>query len=327
MIKNTLSPRMAKAKADFINGGPLSRDELINIYFTEILDEWLVERTAKELAARDAEMDSWTTEIADFVVAVLESAEGLSIPRAAVITTDPEQIKDGNPAVLVKPHGAAEHTGGGYAKGGAWLEFYGGVQPTRDEVKSLFESHSMRKVSSFTVPSFKYQGKGFKQPGLGFSSDGWILSNPYIAHPSAASLARVIGRGLDAMAESYDPASGAFVKTLGVYVQHEIGASEVVSVDGDTVVLRGHLAVHSRSTHPSVSPFSINELKDKADGVCAEIAQRGGFVQSVGFVKGAKVVQAEPLSVELANGRAIGLGLEFEITATANYGTSVSKEA
>ncbi|GGU17091.1 hypothetical protein [Nocardioides albus] len=321
MTKNTLSPRMAKAKADYINGGTLSRNEVINIYFEEILDEWRAERAAKEQAVLLAEMDSWTTEIADFVVAVLEDADGLGIPRAAVITTDPEQIKDGNPAVLVKRHGPVEHTGYGHASGGVWLEFYGGVEPTRKALKSLFESRTTRKVGLFTVPSLKYQGKDFKQPGLGFSSDGWILSKPFIAHPSAAGLARVLGQSLDSMGQSYDPATGAFVETLGVYVQHEIGVSEVASIDGDTAVLRGRLAVHSRSSHPSVVPFSINELSEKAERECAEITKRGGFVQNVGFVQDAKVTKTEPFQIEEANGKAFGVSVEFEVTATASYGT------
>lgn len=319
--KNTLSPRMAKAKADYINGGFLSRKELINIYFDEILDEWGAERTAKEQAARLAEMDTWTTEIADFVVAVLEDADGLGIPRAAVITTDPEQVKDGNPAVLVKPHGPVEHTGYGHASGGVWLEFYGGVQPTREALKSLFESRTTRKVGAFTVPSIKYHGRDFKQPGLGFSSDGWILTKPYIAHPSAAGLAQVLGQALDSMGQSYDPGTGAFAQTLGVYVQHEIGVSEVVSIDGDTAVLRGRLAVHSRTSHPSVTPFSINELNEKAERTCAEITKRRGFVQNVGFVQDAKVTKTEPFQIEEANGKAFGVGIEFEVTATATYGT------
>lgn len=302
--QQSLTPQLAKLHAAYMCGTGVSVEDVTRAHASDLLEEWRVERAAAKKAEADAERKTWTPEIAEHIATVLAQDESGLFPRATAFTTNPDEAVEGNPTVIVRPASKVEHSGGGLATGKVTFEVRNLATPRTRELEAILTPHSRSKVALGNWPA------------LNARSDGWVLADPYIAHPSAVPIAVQIKEELERMPERVT-ATGTEMD-LGVYVTAQVGETHVLSTDGTRLALRGHLLVESYGTNTMGSSvaYSNNELIEAAKRSIGRISERGGFVAGVGRIESVEFAHSEAV---LFDDRPPGVGIAFNITATGRY--------
>lgn len=292
-----LTPRLAALRDEYLSGGKASADDVLRAVADDYLKPWQAERAARQQAAAEAERKTWSTEVADFIATVLAADESSLFPKFTAFTSDPKAVVRGNPTVVIEPLSCVEHDGRGKASGKVSLTFHDVAAPDLKRLESVLDPHSTSKVGVGNWPVHSVR------------SDGWVLALPYIARPSAVSLATDIQRHLT---RQHLSATGTWTD-LGADVT--IGESQTVQQSSEKVVLRGHLtATSSDPRHGAV--LDNDAVIEAAKRAVRDISDSGAFVPGIGKVQSAEIVDTKRIAT--SNNKP-ALGIAFEVTATGRY--------
>lgn len=310
---SALTPRLAELRSAFMGGAGVSLQDVMNAHARDLRDEWEDERDAERAAAVAADRAQWSPELAEFLAASLANDGGGTFPRATVFTTQAKDVPAGNPAVIITPASNVEHAGNGMASGKVTFNFLNLAKPDVKQLAAMLAPYSHHKVEVGNVLDWK--------PVDGVArSTGWVLDLPYIAHPSAAGLAHEVKRELEGM--PVRAVAGGTEVDRGVAVDVTIGQSHILSNDGETVVLKGHVVARSSGTDQVGQSIAYTdaEMIEAAKRIVQRIADRGGFLPGGGKVQDAEVVETMPVvrNGELKSTRP-GLGIAFTVTARGRY--------
>lgn len=284
--KTSTTPKLDALHDEHRRGRLVGKDQVLAAMAADVLDVWNAERNAKREAEKAAERATWTSDLAEFVADVLAADESGLLPRGTVVTTEPDDVAEGIPAVVVSPGSAVVHTPGGLAEGGVLLNYHSMEKPDRRKLRAVLAPHSRRALNMSNVD---------------VRSTGWVLALPVITSPGTAVLAQNICQAVERDEYKY---------VVNLYAK--VGTSEVVECDGESVVLRGHVFVgnHFRGgtvhVHDEIVQTVERAVKDFSGA---------GFVPGVGRVESAEIASVESLKHEGET----AMGIAFQVSAKGRY--------